>query len=360
SAARNNCVPTLAEMSRAALNVLRHADDMNNGIFLMIEGGAVDWANHANQMGRMIEEMNDFNAAVGAVIAWIESNSDWQETLLIVTGDHETGYLWGPGSGSPATWNPLIDNGPGALPGFRYYSNTHTNSLIPLFAKGVGSPWLIEFATGSDPVRGAYLDNTDIARVVFGYYDCTLNVELLSFSAEFMGESIELLWTTASEQDNDRFLLSRNGVVIASVPSRGNSATLQHYEWTDTNVLSATEYRYTLTAVDMDGAQFELSASTVSTTPGGSGIAHDYELGQNYPNPFNAVTSIPFTLAEGGRVTLRIYSTTGRLVATAADQTFGPGRQHVSFDARDLASGVYIYSVESNGFTARRKMVLLR
>ncbi|MBU1982915.1 T9SS type A sorting domain-containing protein, partial [bacterium] len=65
-------------------------------------------------------------------------------------------------------------------------------------------------------------------------------------------------------------------------------------------------------------------------------------------------------LAEGGRVTLRIYSTTGRLVATAADQTFGPGRQHVSFDARDLASGVYIYSVESNGFTARRKMVLLR
>jgi alkaline phosphatase len=50
-------VPTLEEMTEAALNVL---DDDSNGLFLMIEGGAVDWAAHSNESGRLVEEMNDF------------------------------------------------------------------------------------------------------------------------------------------------------------------------------------------------------------------------------------------------------------------------------------------------------------
>jgi alkaline phosphatase len=81
-------VPTLEEMTRAALNIL---DDDPDGLFLMIEGGAVDWAAHANQSGRMIEEHMDFDRAVQAVVDWVNANSNWGETLLIVTNDHETG-----------------------------------------------------------------------------------------------------------------------------------------------------------------------------------------------------------------------------------------------------------------------------
>ncbi len=81
----------------------------------MVEGGAVDWAAHANQSGRVIEEEIDFNHSVEAVVEWVEKNSNWGETLVIVTGDHETGYLTGPGS-DPA-WMPLVNNGAGYLPG---------------------------------------------------------------------------------------------------------------------------------------------------------------------------------------------------------------------------------------------------
>ncbi len=87
-------------MTKAALNVL---DDDPNGFFIMIEGGAVDWAAHANQSGRLIEEMNDFNKSIEAVIRWIDTNSNWNETLVIITADHETGHLTGPGSGSDKT-----------------------------------------------------------------------------------------------------------------------------------------------------------------------------------------------------------------------------------------------------------------
>ena len=132
---RNAEVPTLTEMSPAALNVL---DDNPNGFFLMIEGGAVDWAAHANQAGRTIEEEIDFNQAVEAVVDWVETNSNWDETLLIVTGDHETGYLLGPGSGpgTPPVFNPVVNNGAGVVPGVQWGSGNHTNQLIPFFAKG--------------------------------------------------------------------------------------------------------------------------------------------------------------------------------------------------------------------------------
>ena len=86
-------VPDLATMTRGALNVL---DDDPDGLFLMVEGGAVDHAAHVGQSGRLIEEELAFDDAVDAVVAWVEARSSWSETLVIVTGDHETGYRWGP------------------------------------------------------------------------------------------------------------------------------------------------------------------------------------------------------------------------------------------------------------------------
>jgi alkaline phosphatase len=142
-------IPTLEEMTIAALNVL---DNNPNGLFLMVEGGAVDWAGHGNSPARVIEEEIDFNRSVEAVVDWVHRNSNWNETLLIVTGDHETGYLTGPGSGpddddptdlTPPTWNPIVNNGTGNLPGMEWHSGNHTNSLIPFFAKGVGSELFI-------------------------------------------------------------------------------------------------------------------------------------------------------------------------------------------------------------------------
>jgi alkaline phosphatase len=160
-------VPTLEEMTRAALNVL---DEDPNGFFVMIEGGAVDWAAHANYSGRLIEEMNDFNRSIDAVINWVHQSSNWGETLVIVTADHETGHLTGPGSGQlpeGPVWNDLVGNGIGNLPTMEWHSGSHTNSLVPFFAKGPGAQLFKNTIDGYDAVRGPYIDNTDIANVIF-------------------------------------------------------------------------------------------------------------------------------------------------------------------------------------------------
>lgn len=158
----NDNVPTLVTMTRGALNVLGRKP---NGFFLMIEGGAVDWANHNNLPGRMIQEQTDFNRAVEAVVQWVEKNSSWDETLVVITADHETGLLWGPES-DKHPFQPLVDKGPGKIPGLKYNSKKHSNSPVPVFARGVGAEQLATIVVGNDPVRGPYVDNTGIAEVV--------------------------------------------------------------------------------------------------------------------------------------------------------------------------------------------------
>ena len=53
------------------------------------------------------------------------------------------------------------------MPGMHHYSNMHTNSLVPIFAKGVGSELFTLFADETDPVRGNFINNTEIAQLVF-------------------------------------------------------------------------------------------------------------------------------------------------------------------------------------------------
>ena len=81
-----------------------------------------------------------------------------------MTADHETGHLTGPGS--DPEYKPLVNNGQGKVPGCEWHSGGHTNALVP-FARGAGGERFVLRATKQDPVRGAYLDNTDLAGVVF-------------------------------------------------------------------------------------------------------------------------------------------------------------------------------------------------
>ncbi len=92
-----------------------------------------------------------------------------------------------------------------------------------------------------------------------------------------------------------------------------------------------------------------------------SDLPAGYALSQNYPNPFNPSTTINFTLPVTSEVRLAIYNTLGQRVATVLNnQRFTSGTHAVNFDASRLASGVYIYRLEANNFTADRKMVLIK
>ena len=83
-------------------------------------------------------------------------------------------------------------------------------------------------------------------------------------------------------------------------------------------------------------------------------------LDQNYPNPFNPETAIPFQIAEGGHISLKVFDLLGREIAILVDEDRAPGSYTVLFDASRCASGPYYFRLEFNGHVETRRMVILR
>ncbi len=89
-------------------------------------------------------------------------------------------------------------------------------------------------------------------------------------------------------------------------------------------------------------------------------IADGYELSQNYPNPFNPSTVIRFSVPKAGNVSLKVYDQLGKEVATLSNGFRNIGSYEVTFDASRLSSGVYFYSFAGEGFSATKKMLLVK
>jgi len=85
-----------------------------------------------------------------------------------------------------------------------------------------------------------------------------------------------------------------------------------------------------------------------------------FGLEQNYPNPFNPSTTIKFELPKSSEVMLSVYDMLGREVSVLVDEKKPAGVHEVQFDARNLASGVYVYRLTAGNFVRSKKLVLVR
>ena len=85
-----------------------------------------------------------------------------------------------------------------------------------------------------------------------------------------------------------------------------------------------------------------------------------FNLEQNYPNPFNPSTVIKYSLPAGGNVTVKVYDILGNEVRTLVSENKGAGNYSVTFDARGLPSGVYLYKLTAGNYTSVKKLVLLK
>ncbi|MCF8306326.1 MAG: T9SS type A sorting domain-containing protein, partial [Ignavibacteriales bacterium] len=122
--------------------------------------------------------------------------------------------------------------------------------------------------------------------------------------------------------------------------------------------VSGTSY-YRLRQTDFGGA-FEYS-QTVEV----EFVPTQYSLGQNYPNPFNPTTKIKFAVPVDAKVVVKVYNTIGQEVAEAVNGSFSAGLYEVSFNASDLTSGVYFYTIDAKGINGTtysnvKKMILMK
>ncbi|MCZ7616349.1 MAG: T9SS type A sorting domain-containing protein [Ignavibacteriaceae bacterium] len=86
----------------------------------------------------------------------------------------------------------------------------------------------------------------------------------------------------------------------------------------------------------------------------------EYRLEQNYPNPFNPTSTINYSVKENGYVRLKVYDIIGNEVAELLNGNLTAGNYSVEFNAGELPSGVYIYSIQVNNFFDSKKMILIK
>ncbi len=187
-----------------------------------------------------------------------------------------------------------------------------------------------------------------------------LPVEYASFEAQSRNSSLFVVWSTASEKDVDYFRLSRDGQVVHTAAAT-NHSTGSTYSFLDENLTNGRSYTYSLEVVNLDGTVESWPTVTSATPSIDAAIVTEYALHQNYPNPFNPNTSIVFDVLEENSVDLRVFNTIGQEVATLVDAKMSSGRHTVAFDASNLTSGLYFYTVKIGAdFTATKKMLLTK
>jgi hypothetical protein len=190
-------------------------------------------------------------------------------------------------------------------------------------------------------------------------------VELTSFTGAFVGNNVELKWSTATELNNRGFEIQRsiNGsafATVAFVEGRGTTTEIQQYSFTDRNVESRVNYAYRLKQIDYNGAyEFSQVVNIGFTLP------LEFVLEQNYPNPFNPSTSIAYAVPVKSNVTLDVYNLIGQKVVTLFEGEIEAGKHTAQFNATSMSSGIYLFkltAVGENGaqFSSSKKMTLLK
>ena len=103
-----------------------------------------------------------------------------------------------------------------------------------------------------------------------------------------------------------------------------------------------------------------LTVNDLSVDDPTGALPQEFSLYQNYPNPFNSETTFRFDLKQAGATTLKIYNLLGQEVATVVDGVLEAGQHTLSVNMNGLASGVYLYRLESGDFSGVKKLVLMK
>ncbi len=219
---------------------------------------------------------------------------------------------------------------------------------------------------------GALPSNTlDYAALVsFLSDDNVLPIRLASFNASRIGSGcVRLQWTTLTEISTYGFMLERrqeDETAFEKLPhcfiaGHGTSTEQHTYAYTDSTVTAGVCF-YRLKEQDLDGT-YHISdpvrldvVSAVRDQP----LAAGFFLFQNYPNPFNPTTTIRYGLPHRSHVLLTVYNTLGEEVAELVNGDIEAGYHEVQFDASHLASSVYFYRIQAEGFIQTKSLLLLK
>ena len=227
------------------------------------------------------------------------------------------------------------------------FENTSMSTIYHVYVEKTSSDTAAAYAVGTN----AY---------VMRNYHVIVPVELASFSASINGTEVTLSWITATELNNLGFQIERRSaeeewLELGFVEGHGTTTESQIYSFVDKDLIPGI-YNYRIKQIDYDGSYtyYELQEEVDVAAP------NNYDLSQNYPNPFNPSTKIKYSVPVEGFVNIAVYNVLGEKVVDLVNGVQKAGNYELTFDARNFASGMYIYRMESGNFVSIKKMMILK
>ncbi|MBI9070933.1 MAG: T9SS type A sorting domain-containing protein [Melioribacteraceae bacterium] len=143
--------------------------------------------------------------------------------------------------------------------------------------------------------------------------------------------------------------------VTLNIPESVQGSSVQSFGVTfKTNGVNVGEMSVYIDDIYLGKSEDPTSVNNIARLP------NDYKLYYNYPNPFNPSCKIKYDIPKVSKVKICVYDILGNLVDTLVDETKNAGGYEITFNAKNLASGVYIYSIRAGAFSSSQKMLLLK
>ena len=224
-------------------------------------------------------------------------------------------------------------------------------SAVDLTEGASGDKWVAPMTVAAGEVYMLYVSNFSLSGLAFGLswqltngasIDCTvLPIELTAFDAVPNAEQVDVSWITATELNNDHFVIERSADALAFEPlaqvnGAGNSQSTLAYAWRDMDPQQGTSY-YRLKQVDFDGRSSYSSVKPVTFNSNTNVI-------RPYPNPARDLLNIPLGAGAGGSVWVRIIDAKGALIL-AEQRILGEGTATLSIAVSSFSPGSYAVQV---------------
>lgn len=275
----------------------------------------------------------------------------WKDSTAVL-------YAMGNGTGTLLKWT-MVNGTFTSTPQTIYVTPTATGTNTVAYPKGLGSS---NFFVNGNSIRPSEYTPTgtlvstlpaglvDTRSSAMRYIDTPGRKYLIVFQYGFPNENAVVLDVTGG---------LANATVLESTPSLG----------TNTNTTAAAgdisfrEYgpnRYLFYVLSTNNGYAAYQIVNDVTEADESAIPTEYNLEQNYPNPFNPTTKIRFSLPVSSNVSLKVYDILGNEVSTLVNEDLPAGSHSIEFSGKGLATGVYIYRLQTGEYTNIKKMMLLK
>jgi hypothetical protein len=354
--------------------------------YYLLQGTVNDWVRYDNDEDKLFLRWNESDYVVmdyalneGSPLSFILFNTHEMKNGTIVaptfisifdSSYHSRGKWWVVGGGS--TYFGYTD----------YYSECLGETKKELDFSGPGGVW--DYCL-TKMIRAILYDSSGVK-----YYSDHVK-PVINFQPMFVTNDFDLVWNFTVDHNYTHFGGNWNenfvdSVIMYSYYSNEDSTFINtpilaendsnSINYTISYLLDSTlmkndySFYYKIYAVDKgivlehstkpDSGYYELVYDPTVLVEIDENGNTNYELKQNYPNPFNPITVIDYSIKEEGNVELIIYDVLGKVVKKLVDERKTAGNYAAQFDASNLSSGIYFYSLRVNGFVNTKKMLLLK